>query len=224
MGFIKQSLLVLTCLFTSMAIAAKPDDDFVFPDDDLAERIAAVNDGSLRFIEKEIDNDVLLSENIITITASSLSDGWVKLQQCYQNLDPIGKVEIIYQYKGMKNLAIVSHSNIASARLVNETVQLEDVEAGARLCVSADIRNLYKQPHNTYTLINGPYHRKFFDGYYPLNVQLEIVFPHTLLKLIRVTPVEQPGFKLGQSENRLIINALFEGKLITEVTFSATGQ
>ena len=207
-----------------MAIAVNPDDDFAFPDDDLEERIAAVNEGTLRFIETETDDKVLLSENTITITTSSLSDGWVKLQQCYQNLDPIGKVEVIYQYKNIKNLRIVSFNNIASAKLVNQTVQLEDIEKDARLCVSADIRNLYKQTENTYVLINGPYHRKFFDGYYPLNVHLQIIFPDTLLKFTRMTPKEQPGLTLNQSGNRLTVNALFEGRLITEITFAATQQ
>lgn len=221
MGLIQHSLLV-TCLFTSIVIAANPDDDFVFPDDDLEQRIAAVNEGPIRFIETGIDDKVLRSENIITLTASSLSDGWVKLQQCYQNLDPIGKVEVVYQYKDMKNLGIVSFSNMASARLVNGSVQLEDVEAGARLCVSADIRNFYKQSDNTYLLINGPYHRKFFDGYYPLNVKLDIIFPENLLDIIKVNPEKQPGFNIVQSANRLTINALFEGKLITEVTFGLT--
>lgn len=225
MTYIKHSLLLTAFMFASMAVAATPeDDDFVFPDDDLEQRIAAVNEGSLHFIESAVKDNVLRSENIITITPGSLSDGWVNLQQCYQNLDPIGKVEVVYHYKSMKNLRIVSFSNISSAKIVNQSVQLEDVEPGARLCVSAQIRNFYKQSDNTYSLINGPYHRKFFDGYYPLSVHLEIIYPKDLLSVISVIPDAQPGFTIAMEDHRISISALFEGKLTTEINFVVTDK
>ncbi|HEY9052914.1 MAG TPA: hypothetical protein VIQ03_15290 [Gammaproteobacteria bacterium] len=225
MAYIKHSLLLTTFIFASMAVAATPeDDDFVFPDDDLEQRIAAVNEGPLHFMETAANDNVLRSENFITITTGSLSDGWVKLQQCYQNLDPIGKTEIIYHYKSMKDLRIVSFSNISSAKVVNQSVQLEDIEPGARLCVSADIRNFYKQSDNTYSLISGPYHRKFFDGYYPLNVYLEITYPKDWLSVITVTPIAQTGFTLNLEQHRIRIDALFEGKLTTEIKFAVVDK
>jgi hypothetical protein len=46
------------------------------------------------------------------------------------------------------------------------------VEPGARLCLSAQTRALRNTGNGYFNLVNGPYMRKFLDGYYPMRVTL----------------------------------------------------
>ena len=83
--------------------------------DDSEPSIDDVNEGQLIFISPLADKNILSSEAIMTITDNSLKTGMVPLQQCYRNLDPVAEMEVVYSYKNMKQLRIVSVGNIADA-------------------------------------------------------------------------------------------------------------
>jgi hypothetical protein len=61
--------------------------------------------------------------------------------------------------------------------------------------------------------------RKFLDGYYPMRVTLEIEYPPQLLKLIDISPSEEPGFKHLESAGSIRLDAVFEGVLLTLIQF-----
>jgi len=178
-----------------------------------------VNEGELKFLLKAPEKPVLHSINIITISQKSINDGWVNLEQCYKNLDPVAETEIVYRYKKMRNLRVTSKHNIESVRVEGQSVQLKNITNNAGLCVKADVRIFYKNPNGSFSLVNGPFHHKFLDGYYPYHVTLKINYPSSLLKLINTKPEIQAGFTLNKSENVILIDTYFEGILNTEITF-----
>ena len=74
-----------------LAGIAAGDDGFPAADDDLSAIIEAVNEGQLVFLSAPPDGEIHHHINRITITESSLDDGWVKLVQCHEHLDPVGQ-------------------------------------------------------------------------------------------------------------------------------------
>lgn len=187
------------------------------------ERALAVNEGVLEFLSSPPDKPVHYSQNILTISKDSLTTGWVNLIQCHVNLDAVAASQVVYRYKRMRHLTVDSFTKIGRAWIEGASVQMEDVKEGAKLCVRADVGILYSNDKGAAVLRNGPFHRKYLDGYYPMHVSLEINYPENLLRYESSVPKTQPGFHVKQSNNALTIDALFEGELRTEIHFSRIG-
>ena len=187
------------------------------------ERALAVNEGELVFLSDPPEKAVHHIQNILTISDSvdSLVNGWVNLFQCHDNLDAVAASQIVYRYKRMRHLTVDSFEKIRRAWVEGNSVQLEDVEKGARLCVRADVGILYSNKDGSAVLKNGPFHRKFLDGYYPMHVSLRVQYPDNVLRFENISPKVQPGFGVTKSKNTLEVDAWFEGELKTEVKFSA---
>ena len=179
-----------------------------------------VDEGELVFLAQLPDKPLLHSISEITIDTNSIDNGWVRFAQCYKNLDPISKVDIVYRYRFMRHLKISSILNIGAARVREQLIELEDVSEKAELCVNAEVRVFYQNPDGSYSLVNGPYHRKYLDGYFPYHVTLIIHYPGNKLKHIANQPVEQSGFKLKKEPDKLLIDTVFSGTLNTEIIFS----
>ena len=178
-----------------------------------------ISEGDLEFLAAPPEKPTLHSQNQLTITKTSISSGWVGMYQCYENLDAVPDAQVVYQYKEIKNLKIVMHDKIAKAWVQDQSVQLLDTQKGAALCVSADVRILYKNPDNTYSLNNGPFQRKFLDGFYPMHISLRVIYPAEVLEFIGTTPTAQNGFAVSHKKGELFIDAWFEGRLFTEALF-----
>lgn len=178
-----------------------------------------INEGELKFLQQAPDKPILHSLNIITISKNSIDDGWVKLEQCYKHLDPVPHAEVVYRYKSMRGLSVTSKHNIEMVLIKGQSVQLTNISSEARLCIKAEVRIFYKNPEGTFSLVNGPFHRKFLDGYYPYHVTLKIKYPSSLLKLVQTKPEVQAGFNIEKSENAILIDSYFEGMLNTEIIF-----
>jgi len=186
--------------------------------DDSEIKAEEVNEGKLDFISP-VDETALYSKNILNISEQSIDDGWVGLQQCYYNLDAIPEVQVVYRYKFIRNIKVVSSKGIDKAWVEGQSVQLEGVNRQASICTEAQIRVFYQNEDKTFSLVNGPYHRRFLDGYYPLRVSLDIRYPDTILRFLNATPSVENGMKIIHSENRVFIDAFFEGQLYTEIRF-----
>jgi hypothetical protein len=180
-----------------------------------------VNEGKLTFTSPPEDKDVLSSDAVMTITDNSLRTGMVSLQQCYRNLDPVAEIDVVYRYKNMKQLRIVSSGNIADAKVVGNSVQLQDVTASAFVCVAAEAQLLEKTAKDSYVLRFGPYYRRFLDGYYPYHISVTIAYPEHRLRYAAVSPSEKPLFELVKQPGKLIIDTWFEGVLQVDITFSS---
>jgi hypothetical protein len=187
--------------------------------DDSEQRALAVNEGQLVFLPEAPGGRVPHSHNTFTIGATSIDDGWVTLAQCYDGLDPVAAAQVVYRYRQMRHLHVTGAADIGRTWVEGNSVQMQDVGHQARLCIAAEVRVFYQNPDHSFSLVNGPYHRKFLDGYYPMHVTLLVRYPHDRLSYVNMKPQLQPGLALRQDDSGLQVEAWFEGELNTEIRF-----
>jgi hypothetical protein len=200
----------------TLAVPVKAEEDFDF---DAFERIDNVNEGQLMFLTQDTQNPVHHHQNHITILPDSLVSGWVILQQCHQHLDSVSRAQVVYNAERTRNLKVESSSGIDAAWVENNTIQVQGIHSNASLCVSAQTRAFWPDEQGGFTLYNGPYMRQFLDGYYPMRVTLNIAYPEQLLSFRTASPEAQPGFHIDNQAGSLTVQALFEGRLTTQLSF-----
>lgn len=184
-------------------------------------RVDEVNEGELTFIPPPADEDAVATDAMVSMTSDSLEKGMVSLQQCYRNLDPVPEVDVVYQYRNMQQLRIVSSGNIAEARVVGNSVQLKGVTAGAFVCIAAQVQLLEKINDGAYSLSFGPYYRRFLDGYYPYHAVVEISYPPALLEFAAISPSPRPYFDVVKKPGELMLDTWFEGVLQVDIMFKS---
>lgn len=178
-----------------------------------------INNGDLYFLNKKPDKPVHHHRNTLTVYSNSLTDGWVKLEQCHVNLDRVSRAQVMFSKKRIRDIKIINSDSIGSAWVENNSVQLENVKDNALLCVEAWSKALTKNEDGSYRLISGPFMRKFLDGYFPIHVTINVDFKATNLKLVLVEPFAQDGFTVSRTAKTVNLDAWFEGRLKTELTF-----
>lgn len=190
-------------------------------DDDWESRAARVNEGQLTFLPNA-PVGVHEHRNVFTILGSSLKDGWVQLEQCHRNLDAVPRSQVLFNRERTRALEITHAGNIERAWVEGHTVQLEGVARQADLCLRAESKALWPDGDGAYTLRNGPFMRRFLDGYYPMVVRLEVRYPCGLLEVAAVHPGRQDGLSVTAGDCAVDLNAAFEGRLNTEIRFLGT--
>lgn len=178
-----------------------------------------VNEGTLDFLATPPQDKAHAHSNRITLSAASLQDGWARLYQCHTNLDSVPVAQIVYNSERIRQLQVASVAGIGHAWVEDHTIQLEDVSETASLCIQAESRVVHKLPAGRFMVRNGPFMRRFLDGYYPMHVTLQIRLPPGDWLLEKSVPVAQPGFAVQRGENTIEADAWFEGKLVTEFYF-----
>jgi hypothetical protein len=78
---------------------------------------------------------------------------------------------------------------------------------------------MFKNADGTYHVNNGPFMRRFFDGYYPMHVSMEVLLQTDRLRYLDITPVEQEGFKVTADRHQVKFDVWFEGRLRTLIRF-----
>lgn len=179
-----------------------------------------VNEGELHFLRRVPEGRMPRLDNLLLIRRSSLDDGWVAIRQCHADLDPVGALEVVYRYRQMRNLRILQTRNIGRARVEGQSVQLEDITHGASLCVELEAQILYREANGQYRLPNGPFERRFLDGFYPLHLKLRVVYPADRILFIGTTPQATPGFRVMSGPGEVHIDSRFEGRLSIELKFA----
>lgn len=182
------------------------------------ESASTVNEGPLHFLETPPPKPVHHHQNRIRIAPASLTSGWVGLSQCHDHLDAVPRTQVTFREGFVRDLRIELASGIESAWIEGPSVQLKNVAPGARLCLSAQVRALHSAGEGVFRLANGPYMRKFLDGYYPMRATLEVEYPQTLW-LTGISPPPQPGLSVVERPGSIQLDALFEGELRTLVEF-----
>jgi hypothetical protein len=118
--------------------AGRDSDNDPFDDDSLWEIPKPANNrGALNLLGTPPEGRVHHHENQITVAASSLDDGWVTLRQCHQDIDRVGRAQILYNAATTTDIEIESQSNIAETWVEGASVQLRQVQPEAELCVRA---------------------------------------------------------------------------------------
>ncbi|MCP5276985.1 MAG: hypothetical protein H6935_01325 [Thiobacillus sp.] len=204
--------MYLFLAYTGLAQAATEEDLFF-------KSIADVNEGELKFLTTPTEKPVHHHQNRITIDDASLETGWIHLEQCHSNLDAVPTTQVIYREESIRGLEVLRAENIGRAWVEGPSIQLENVSPNALLCIKADTRALSSQEGNSFFLRNGPYHRRFLDGYYPMRVSLSVHLTTPRLRFAAITPAPQPGLQVTPTATGVEIDALFEGRLRTEIRF-----
>lgn len=187
--------------------------------DDFEERIEQVNEGELEFLPEPPEEKIHFHSNRLLINDISLETGWAKISQCHKNLDALDSVQITFSKDTTRKLEVISYSRITRAWVDKTNVELEGVQKGAELCLQLESRAVHLEGGNQIRVRNGPYMRKFLDGYYPMHVYLEVVYPCQLMRFVRTGNQPQPGFEVSSKACTITINTWFEGQLYTELLF-----
>lgn len=204
--------LLLLILLPALALADSEEDLFF-------KSVADVNEGDLMFLDKAPDKPVHHHQNRISIDDASLESGWVHLQQCHVHMDPVPSSQVLYREGFVRNLQVTRADGVGRAWVEGPSVQLENVGPKALLCIQADTRALSEREGNSYYLRNGPYMRRFLDGYYPMQVSLDVHLDTQKLHFVDIIPPPQPGLKVISGPRDVEVEALFEGRLRTEMRF-----
>lgn len=206
--------IIMLCLHQDVALAvgAEFDEELMFSD--WESRAAEVNEGELTVLDTPPDRQVHQHINHLIIDEASVQTGWVTLEQCHHGLDAVPALQITFAPGRVKDLVITESVNIGRSWVEAHTVQLKNVAADSRLCLSA--RTLALNPaENTAVLSNGPYMRRFLDGFYPMRVKLKITYPESHLRFNQSSPMEFDLVKAGE----ILLDVWFEGELRTTVFF-----
>jgi hypothetical protein len=153
------------------------------------------------------------------ISDNSVEDGWVGLEQCHRNLDPVSLAQIVFRQDRVRGLEVSEVSNIDKAWVEGASIQLQGVRRNALLCIRAETRSFVYNGDGTFSLHSGPFMRRFLDGYYPMRVTLDVSVDSKRLRFYRMTPEKQAGFSFRHSDKSVHFEALFEGRLRTEIMF-----
>ena len=215
-------LLLASALLTAalLALPARSSTDETatdvdWPDDDWS--VAHVNDGELAFLAAPPEKAVHHHHNVITLGPSSLVDGWVRLQQCHSNIDNVPRAQIVFRAGRIRDLRITESVNIGRAWVEDASIQLNDVTDGSRLCLTAETRALTAKEDGRFRIDNGPFMRRFLDGYYAMRVSQKIILADSGLAFSGIEPKVQPGFAVSVSNESIDFDAWFEGRLKTKV-------
>jgi hypothetical protein len=219
-----RSCLLLLSIFALPAQAMPADEAWYFPEDELEAQVAAVSEGELSLLNVPPDKPVHHHHNRIQITHESLKDGWVLLEQCHRQLDPVAETQIVYHAERIRNLQLLSSENITRAWVEGPTIQLSGIGQQASLCLRAESRALSSRPSQQYRLKNGPYMRRFLDGYYPMHVTLEIRYPSDSIELVALHPMPGKAGKLEQRPGYVLWDGWFKGQLFTAFDFRPISQ
>lgn len=177
------------------------------------------SEGGLQLLPLQV-GQIPYSKTHLAITAQSLEQGWVGLEQCHGQLDAVPDAEVVYRFREMRGLRIHAAEQIGQAWVEGQSVQLKDVAHNARLCVTAEVRILTQAHGHAYQLRYGPFQRRFLDSYFPYHVTLAITYPAELIALSTIMPHPQPGLELRQAPGRVELEAWFTGKLTFNIEFA----
>lgn len=214
-------LLLLTAVVSVMPASsseAVDDGSVIDKEAALEQRAREVNEGELQLLDKPPEAAAHNHQNRLMITEQSLSDGWVTMYQCHSDLDKVSASQIVYNQDRIRNIKVLSSHNIGSARVEGHTVQMTDIEAESKICISADKRALSYEKGRYYLKL-GPFMRRFLDGYYPMHVQVEVCYP-VFLQLLSTSPVEALQHTRGKT-SYADIDIWVVGKLNIELVFSS---
>ncbi len=199
--------------------AVEVEDDWARIENELSiqQQALDVNEGELQLLDHAPESAAHFHHNRLLLTEQSLKDGWVTMYQCHNDLDRVHASQIVYQADLIRNIKVISVVNIGSVRVEGHTVQMMDIAADSKICISADKRALSYEK-NRYYLRLGPFMRRFLDGYYPMRVRVEVEYPAGL-KLVSTSPVTA---RLHSRDNMAYadIDIWVVGKLDIELVFN----
>ena len=182
------------------------------------QRIAAVNEGELAFLSEPPPRPAHYHRSRIVITPQSLVDGWVLMEQCHERLDRVAEAQIVFNPGRTRALEVLTIHNMDTAFVESNSIQLRGIREASKVCARLETRALRSIGLKIFELRNGPFMRRFLDGYYPLQLSIQVEYP-SQLELVDYAPGNQPGYAVKSTPGRVDVEALFEGELRTRFKF-----
>lgn len=179
----------------------------------------AINEGELHFLTEPPAEPPHRHTKRLRVTPDSLQSGWVVAEQCHYQLDQVSAMEIVFGKDKVRKLKVVNAQNIGELWIEGPTVQMKNVGADAFVCIASENRILARNIAGDYVLTTGPFMRRFLDGYFPMQVSLEVDYPEKLLQFDNVTPAELKLHTVGGA-GHLKVDTLFEGRLTIALRFT----
>jgi len=216
---------IFICISGMKSMESEELEKWFYDDTDDAEAKAlAVNEGDLEFLSSPPDKPPHILHNKFIIKSKSIKDGWIDLVQCHENLDKVPAAQILYHARRTRHLKVLSSTGVEKTWVENNSVQMVNITDNARVCISAEVHSLYPNFDGTYTMRNGPFHRRFLDGYYPMRVTMDVQLPEGELSYGAIQPMEQEGFSVEHDAQSMQVDALFVGELNIEVYFDGAAK
>lgn len=101
--------LPVLLVFSNAAYTDQNEDLF---DANFSETTTQVNEGALAFLVTPPTKKTHTHSNQVTISHTSLVDGWVTTRQCHKNIDAIDNVQITYNSAMTRQVTILSSRHI----------------------------------------------------------------------------------------------------------------
>lgn len=210
-------LAALLLALPALAWAESADDELDRIEREL-EQARQVNEGAFRVVPPP-GRPLHEHHNRVRLTPDSLASGMAVMEQCHLNLDPVPSTQIVYNPEALRRVRIVARHGIGRAWVAGHRVELREVRRGARICLVAKTRIVEPGPEGSYILRNGPFMRRFLDGYYPMRVTMRVEMPGHRLELLEATPGPETGFRVEARDGALAWDVWFEGELRTAIRF-----
>ncbi len=184
--------------------------------DDVLERLSDIADEHFLPIDRTLDRPPFFHAKVLTVTQDSLASGWVRNHQCHRHFSVTPSLEIVFPSGKIRNIAITNSSNVGDISVRGHTIQLEDVNAQSALCFDSEIQVLQRESDGTYRITAGPFYYRFLDGYFPMEVDLKLRYPSSLLEVSRVNP-DKRGVEVTRTDGEVRLWSRFEGTLWVHV-------
>jgi hypothetical protein len=183
-----------------------------------------VNEGRLTFLSVPAKKAEHHQSMQIQLTGSTIESGWATVNQCHRDLDSVPSLEVVFNRERVRKLQIIRYHNIERAEVEGHRVQVNNIMPGSEICLSAESRILSPvgevDGHQRFEMMNGPFMRRFLDGYYPITLQLEVEYPGDMLQIAAIEPEAQSGWQIRYDADRITMVGRFEGRLTTRVQFT----
>ena len=194
--------------------------------DDEFEELAAlwsIADEPYRPVTRTLETPSFVHHKVMSIDAASLADGWVENRQCHRNFPLFPSLQIAFREGAVRNMRITEHSDVERVWVDGPTIQMKRTRPRTTLCFLSENHTVkYDLWNDEYRMTVGPYYLKFFDGYFPLNVDLTIEYPTGAMRFLGLEPTTVEGANIVHEAGRIRFNALFEGKLELVFRFKRT--
>lgn len=183
-----------------------------------------VNEGELEFLAEPASKVEHVQSMEVLLTSESINSGWGVVNQCHRNLDSVPSLEIVFHRQRIRKLQVVKYQNMRHAEVIGHRVLVSDIQPGSEICLSAESRILHPRKNDSalqlFDMVNGPFMRRFLDGYYPITLQLQVKYPPTMLEIRDIQPGSQPGWNIRYDTGLIGMAGRFEGRLKTKLLFA----
>ncbi len=189
------------------------------PDD--LEKLLEIGDDAFAPVTRPLAEPPFYHHKWIRIEQNSLTNGWVFNRQCHSQFAAMPSLQIVFGTGTTRNIRLTKTKLLGRAWVEGTTVQLETVRPESEICFSSENRVLSPTGPGDYELKVGPFYYRYLDGYFPMQMILNVDYPPSLLKVVDVAPDQPEAIAVKYASGQIRLESVFQGKLWVYVKFAA---